>query len=119
VVKKYKVDLYNRAFLLSRSLIVSINKLPRQEATVVIARQLIRSGTSIGANIMEAKSASSRLEFKRYHEIALKSANESRYWLALLIDVYPANTDFPTLLSETEEIGNMLSAGILKLKEKL
>jgi four helix bundle protein len=51
-----------------------------------LSDQLFRSGTSIGANIAEAKSASSRIEFKKFQEIALKSANETTYWLNLAKD---------------------------------
>jgi len=51
-----------------------------------VTDQLIRSATSIGANIIEGKSASSKKDFIRYYEIAFKSANETKYWLGLLRD---------------------------------
>jgi four helix bundle protein len=54
--------------------------------SLVIVKQLMRSSVSFGANVTEAKNSSSRLEFKRYYEIALKSANESKYWICLLRD---------------------------------
>src|SRR5437763_364325 len=54
----------------------------------IIVNQLMRSALSIGANVIEAKNSSSRLEFKRHYEIALKSSNESKYWICLLRDGY-------------------------------
>lgn len=83
----------------------------------MIADQLIRSITSIGANLIEAKASSSRLEFKKFHEIALKSANESIYWLELLRESGLANTlDINKILTELNEITKMLASGVIKLK---
>ncbi len=80
---------------------------------------MIRSATSVGANITEAKASSSRLEFKKFYEIALKSANETKYWLELLRDakLVEPNT-INILLNEDTEIANMLGAGVIKLKNK-
>ena len=60
--------------------------LPEKRVFWSISDQLVRSATSIGANIIEGKSASSKRDFIRYHEIALKSANETKYWLGLMRD---------------------------------
>ena len=60
--------------------------LSNKRSVWVIADQLIRSATSIGANLTESKASSSRREFKKFYEIALKSANETKYWLGLLRD---------------------------------
>lgn len=54
----------------------------------VMANQLLKSGTSIGANIREAQSAESRLDFIHKMKIAAKEAEETDYWLALLYEVY-------------------------------
>ena len=59
---------------------ISANEVERKFNPII--DQLIRSSTSIGANIIEAKSSSSRREFIKYYEIALKSANETKYWIA-------------------------------------
>jgi four helix bundle protein len=62
----------------------------------------------------------SRLEFKKFYEIALKSANETKYWLELLRDAKIADVNVINgLLNEATEIANMLGAGVIKLKEKL
>ena len=93
--------------------------LPNKQSARVITDQLIRSATSIGANLVEGQSASSRKDFKKYHEIALKSANETKYWICLLRDtkLLDKRTAEP-LLTEAVEIANMIAAGVIKLKEK-
>jgi len=64
---KFKTDLIQRTYNLSLAVIELMNTLPQKRSAWVIADQLLRSATSIGANIVEAKSASSRLEFNRYY----------------------------------------------------
>ena len=59
---------------------------PSERIYWIISDQLLRSATSIGANIIEAKAASSKKDFIRFYEISLKSANETKYWLCLLRD---------------------------------
>ena len=117
--KKFKSDLKGRCYRFSLDLIDFIDTLPNQRSCWIIADQLLRSGTSIGANLVEATAASSRLEFKKYHEIALKSANETKYWLGLLRDSGKADKDkVNQLLKEVTEIANMIAAGVLRLKGK-
>ncbi len=72
-------DLKERSFAFSLAIIAVCDELPQKKSAWVIAGQLIRAATSIGANIVEAKASSSRLEFKKFFEIALKSANETVY----------------------------------------
>lgn len=78
---KFKSDLRQRCFNLSLQVIALVDALPRKRSAWVIGDQVIRSVCSIGANLTEALGSSSRVEFKRYYEMALKSANESKYWL--------------------------------------
>lgn len=116
---KYKIDLKGRCYKFSLVLIAFIDDLSNNRSCWIIGDQLLRSGTSIGANIIEASASSSKLEFKKYHEMALKSANETKYWLGLLRDSgkgdkYKVNE----LLKEVIELSNMLAAGILKMKGK-
>lgn len=114
---KFKSDLKKRTYDLSLAVIDLMNGLPQKRAAWVIADQLIRSATSVGANIVEAKASSSRLEFKKFYEIALKSANESIYWFNLLKDARLANElKINLLIKETDEISRMLASSIIKLK---
>ena len=67
--------------------IVKLNKfLTNNKREYVLSKQLLRSGTAIGALVSEAKYAQSRADFIHKMQIALKEANESRYWIDLLTD---------------------------------
>jgi len=115
----YQIDLKSRCYKFSLSLITFIDTLPNQRNCWIIGDQLFRSGTSIGANLVEGVASSSRLEFKKYHEITLKSSNETKYWLGLLKDSGKANKEkVNELLKEVTEIGNMIASGVMKLKAK-
>lgn len=115
---KFKSDLLQRCYQFSLNVISLTDSLPNKRSAWVIADQLIRSATSIGANITEGKASSSRLEFKKFYEIALKSANESVYWLNLLMDANLSEKNKAVyLLKENDEICRMLAAGVIKLKK--
>lgn len=114
---KFKSDLLGRCYQFSLDIIQLTNFLPNKRAAWIIADQLIRAATSIGANLVEARASSSRLEFKKFYEISLKSSNEVKYWLGLLRDAKLADADRINLLvSEVGEISNMLGASVIKLK---
>jgi four helix bundle protein len=116
---KFKTDLKQRCFQFSLGVIALSDKLPNKRSSWVVIDQLVRAATSVGANLVEAKGSSSRLEFKRFYEIALKSANETQYWLELLRDSKLAEpVETKALLLEIMEISNMLGASVLKLKAK-
>ena len=93
--------------------------LPNKKVYWVISDQLLRAATSIGANIVEAKASSSKRDFIKFYEIALKSANETKYWLGLLRDAAQTDKDKTNqLLMEVEEISKMLGSSLLTLKNK-
>lgn len=116
---KFKSDLKTRCFRFSVLVIALSDKLPNKRSAWIIADQLIRAATSIGANLVEARASSSRLEYKKFYEIALKSSNETKYWLELLLETGLAERkDIEPLLSEVTELANMLASGVLKLKGK-
>ncbi len=116
---KFKSDLRERCYKFSLDIIALADTLPNKRSAWIIADQLIRSATSISANIIEAKASSSRLEFKKFFEIALKSANETKYWLGLLRDAKLADESIiNNLLNEATEIANMLGSSVIKLKNK-
>lgn len=115
-----KVDLRARCYEFSLQIIRLTDVLPNKRSAWIIADQLIRAATSIGANLVEARASSSRLEFKKFYEISLKSANETKYWLGLLRDAGIADKDkIDVLLDEATELANMLAAGVIKLKRKI
>lgn len=113
-------DLKKRCYYFGLSVIELTNHLPNKRSAWVITDQLIRSATSIGANVIEAKASSSRLEFKKFYEISLKSSNETEYWLNLLKDSKLADaSDVDKLLDEVIQLSKMLGSSVIKLKQKL
>lgn len=84
--------------------IISFCELLETERKFVISKQLLRSGTSIGANIHEAQSAESRNDFIHKMKIAAKEIEETKYWLILCnrSDLYPSNEQ---LYENVHEIG--------------
>jgi len=83
----------------------------------IIVKQLLRSATSIGANIIEAQAGSTKRDFTNFFNYALKSANESKFWLGLLRDSKKGNQDeINKLLQETIELANILGSSVLTLK---
>ena len=112
-------DVKIRAYKFSLKIISFVNELPNKRAFWVIGDQLIRSATSIGANMIEAKSSSSKRDFIKFYEIALKSSNETKYWLYLLRDSYKElHAKAEELLKEAIEISNMIGSSVLTLKGK-
>jgi four helix bundle protein len=84
-------------------------------AEAIIARQFLRSATSIGANIAEAQSAESRSDFIHKFSIAQKEARESLYWLTLLVEanILPLPR-LQSIIDETYELIAIISAIIIK-----
>ncbi len=96
-----------------------LDKLPRDAITQRISDQLFRSGGSIGANYIEAQASSSKKDFANFFHHALKSANESKFWLALLRDTRrgdPKELDY--LPKELQEIAKIFGSSLLTLKNK-
>ena len=116
---KLKTELKYRCYYYSIEIIKFLETLPEKKIYWVISDQLLRAATSIGANIVEAKASSSKKDFIKFYEIALKSANETKYWLGLLRDATDADKNkVSQLLKEVEEISKMLGSSLLTLKNK-
>ena len=116
---KIKSELKGRAYKFSVNIIEFLDTLPKDVSTGVITKQVLRSATSIGANIVEAQASSSRRDFTNFFTYSLKSANETVYWLGLLRDAKKIQSPKLTyLLKETQELANILGASILTLKGK-
>lgn len=116
-----KTDVKHRAYRFSLDVIRFISDLPEKKTYWTLSDQLLRSATSIGANIVEAQSSSSKREFIKYFEISLKSANETKYWLCLFRDADQLGYDkqtVKTLLGEAIELSNILGSSVLTLKGK-
>jgi len=86
------------------------------QSVAALANQLLRSGTSIGANNAEATSAISRADYKSKSYIALKEARESLYWLELLYrNNYLTDVQFKSLYGDCEELVKLLTHRCKKL----
>ncbi len=114
-----KQNLKYRSYLYSLEIVKFVVALPHSKITEIMGAQLLRCGTSTGANIVEAQAGTSRKDFINFYSHALKSANEAKFWLCLFRDSKTSNRDKVLfLLDETIQIANMLAKSILTLKGK-
>ena len=84
----------------------------------VLSKQLLRSGTSIGANVEEARAGQSKADFIHKNAIALKEARETHYWLRLLVatEIIP-HEKLAKLVAEAEELKKIIAAIIINSKK--
>lgn len=80
------VGVVEKSYEFSLMIIRLCLELPKNSVGYAVSSQLVRSGTSIGANIEEAQDAMSRADFTKCMSISLKEARETKYWLRLLCD---------------------------------
>jgi four helix bundle protein len=114
---KFKEEFFKRLIKFSVRVVKFAERLRKERILWSVVDQLVRSSTSIGANVIEAKSASSKRDYIRYFEIALKSANETKYWLIVIKETMPnLKEETNQLLQEVTEISNIIASGILTMK---
>ena len=99
--------------------IISLAELLDQERKYVISRQLLKSGTSIGANAWEAQHAESLADFIHKLKISAKEAEETTYWLLLCKNAANYQKDCDSLLDSCSEIRRLLAKIIITSKQKL
>lgn len=117
--EKFKKDFKKRIYDFILRLCKFIDRLPKDTICKIISNQLLRSGTSLGANYIEAQAASSKKDFTNFFHHSLKSANESKFWLTLLRDLDKGDKkEIKKLLVELIEISNVLGSSLLTLKGK-
>jgi len=86
----------------------------------VFSKQILRSGTSIGANVVESRNAQSGRDFVSKLSIALKEADETAYWLKkLLAGNYITTTQYESMSNDNEEIIRILTKIIKTMKQKI
>jgi four helix bundle protein len=90
--------------------IISLYKQLSAEKEYILSKQLLRSGTSIGANIEEAVAAQSRRDFLAKMSIASKEARETRYWLVLLQQSKLTKLDLKPAIAKVEELIRILTS---------
>ena len=107
---EFKKWLEERTRKFSVAVFKALDALPKKNSTRVIAYQLGKSASSIGANYREANRAESGDDFRHKLSIALKEAGESLYWLEVLSELYPMHKLYQTLADESEELLKLLQS---------
>jgi len=112
-------DIRDRTFNFALRIIELSHQLPSTGASGVVAKQLVRSGTSIGANVGEATAASSKADFAYRMNVALREARETDYWLRIVeaSKLVDSSRSSP-LLKEAVEIMNILGAIVSSARGK-
>lgn len=100
-----------KSLAFAKRIVFAYQYLSEEKKEYVLSKQMLRSGTSIGANIAEAQYGSSRKDFLNKLYIALKECAETLYWLELLYSCdYISRTEYDSLHSDCEELRKLLSS---------
>ena len=110
-------DIRERTFQFAVRVIRAVRRLPQDTATRVVAHQLVKSATSVGANVEEADGAESTRDFIHKTSISRKEARESRYWLRVIRAAILDDKEFTTLEQESDELVRILSAMIINAQK--
>jgi len=116
---KAPFDIKERTFLFGVRVVKLVGRLPRNVAGLEIGRQLIRAGTSVGANVEEAQSGESKRDFVHKMGIAVKEAREARYWLRIIKAILLQDAGVDALVQEADELVRILATIINKSKRTL
>ena len=111
-------ELSERLFRFAIDVIKMLRTLKGGSELLVIKPQLIKAVTSSGANYEEAQGAVSRADFGNKVGISLKEMRESNYWLRILHELYPANSEINRLKKESFELKNILGSICSKVTKK-
>jgi len=111
-------DIRERTFQFAVRVIQAVRRLPDDTATRVVAYQLVKAATSVGANVEEADGAESKRDFGHKMSIARKESRESRYWIRIVRASIANDGEWTTLQQESEEIARILSAIINSAQKK-
>ena len=104
-------EVKSKSMAFAKRIVFACQYLRNEKQEYVLSKQLLRSGTSIGANIAEAQYGSSRKDFLNKLYIALKECAETKYWLALLSECgYLSTAEHQSLQCDCEELLKILSS---------
>ena len=113
-----KHNLQNKSFRFAVRIVKLTKMLKAERKEFILSNQLLRSGTSIGANIVEAQQAQSRADFLSKMNIALKEAVETDYWLRLLEETdYLSTVEFTSIHADCDEIVKILVSSVKSAKK--
>ncbi len=109
-----------KSFSFALRVVRLVKKLQKEDKEYILSKQLIRSGTAIGALVREAEHAESKKDFIHKMSIALKEANETRYWLDILFKPdYISNMPYDTLNDEVTQLIKLLASIVKSSKQKI
>ena len=112
-------EMLDQSYDFAKHIILTVREMQKRRVEWALRDQLLRSGTSIGANVAEAQHAQSKRDFVAKLEIAQKESYECIYWLRLLSDLGDINQAAANkLLAECSSLRNMLTSAILTIKSK-
>lgn len=112
-------NIRHRCYYFSKQIVLFVKTCQYEKVYTSLFDQLIRSATSIGANLVEGKAGSSKKDWRKFLVIALKSANETKYWLCLIRDTIETNeVKIASLLKEAEEISNIIARIIINSEKE-
>jgi four helix bundle protein len=112
-----KGPVYEKSFAFALRVVKLYQYLCEEKREYVLSKQLLRSGTAIGALVREAEQAESRADFVHKMSIALKEANETQYWLALLHQSeYIDTPGYASINANSDELIRLLTAIIKTTK---
>lgn len=115
----YKSIAAQKSFVFALKIVEVYQDLNENKREYVLSKQLLKSGTSIGANIREAINAQTKKDFLSKIYIALKEANETLYWLDLLNESKLLSTSYYYLISDCKELYKILASTVITTKEAL
>ncbi|MBE9546489.1 MAG: four helix bundle protein [Proteobacteria bacterium] len=119
-MKSEKTNIVERSFKYSLRIIKLYRELEKDSIGRVLGKQLLRSGTSIGANVHEAQGAQSKADFIAKMSIAHKEAYESAYWIRLVEEANLISADrLDDLSNETKQMIKILSSILLTSKQRI
>ena len=110
-------NIRHRCFFFSKEILFFVKDCKYEKVYSSLFDQLVRSATSIGANVVEGKAGSSKKDWNKYLVIALKSANETKYWLCLIRDTQEVSREkVNELIKEADELSKIIASIIINAK---
>ena len=110
-------NIIHRCFFFSKEILFFVKDCKYEKVYSSLFDQLVRSATSIGVNVVEGKAGSSKKDWNKYLVIALKSANETKYWLCLIRDTQEVSKEkVNELIKEADELSKIIASIIINAK---
>ncbi|MNU20318.1 hypothetical protein D3C71_85600 [compost metagenome] len=107
-------NIRHRCFYYSRTILEFVKTATFEIVFASVFDHLVTAATSIGANVIEGKAGISKNDWLKYLGVALKSANETKYWLCLIRDTFECNKEeINQMVAEADEISKIIASIII------